>query len=130
MLFIDAPEHTRLRKLMNRGFSPAGVESLRPRVEVIVDSMLEPLLQGEPCRLTQPAASQKRLEAGMCNQKRGEVRSMMSTSTAVVTGVSAGIGFEIAKTLSDKGFHVFGSVRKTSADLEKSSRWPIHTAAI
>jgi hypothetical protein len=43
MLFFDAPEHTRLRKLMNKGFSPAVAESLRPQIEAIVDRMLEPL---------------------------------------------------------------------------------------
>jgi cytochrome P450 len=43
MLFIDAPEHTRLRKLMNKGFSPAVAEGLRPQIESIVDRMLEPL---------------------------------------------------------------------------------------
>lgn len=43
MLFFDAPEHTRLRKLMNKGFAPAVVESLRPLVDQIVDRMLEPL---------------------------------------------------------------------------------------
>ena len=43
MLFLDAPEHTRLRKLLNKGFSPAVVESLRPQVEAMVDRMLEPL---------------------------------------------------------------------------------------
>lgn len=43
MLFMDAPEHSRLRKLMNRGFSPAAVESLRPRVEAIVGRMLDRL---------------------------------------------------------------------------------------
>jgi cytochrome P450 len=45
MLFIDAPQHTRLRKLTNRGFSPSIVESLRPQVETIVDGMLEPLMR-------------------------------------------------------------------------------------
>ena len=40
MLFFDAPEHTRLRKLMNKGFSPAAIESLRPQVEKIVDRLL------------------------------------------------------------------------------------------
>jgi len=43
MLFIDAPPHSRLRKLMNKGFSPAVVDSLRPQIEAIVDRMLEPL---------------------------------------------------------------------------------------
>ena len=43
MIFIDAPEHTRMRKLMNKGFSQSAAESLRPQVEHIVDRMLEPL---------------------------------------------------------------------------------------
>src|SRR6516225_4918383 len=45
MLFFDAPEHTRLRKLMNKGFSPAAIESLRPRVEKVVEGMLMPFRQ-------------------------------------------------------------------------------------
>jgi cytochrome P450 len=40
MLFFDAPEHTRLRKLMNKGFSPVAIESLRPQVEKIVNRLL------------------------------------------------------------------------------------------
>src|SRR5215831_7281730 len=43
MLFFDAPEHTRLRKLMNKGFTPAAVESLKPQVEKVVDRLLTPL---------------------------------------------------------------------------------------
>jgi cytochrome P450 len=43
MLFFDAPEHTRLRKLMNKGFSPIAIESLRPQVERVVDRLLTPL---------------------------------------------------------------------------------------
>ena len=43
MLFFDAPEHTRLRKLMNKGFSPVVIESLRLQVEKIVDRLLIPL---------------------------------------------------------------------------------------
>jgi cytochrome P450 len=43
LLFIDAPEHSRLRKLMNKGFSPAVAEALRPQIQVIVDRMLEPM---------------------------------------------------------------------------------------
>jgi cytochrome P450 len=56
MLFIDAPEHTRLRKLMNKGFSPAIVESLRPQIERIVDRMLEPLARASEADLMQALA--------------------------------------------------------------------------
>ena len=46
LIFMDPPEHTRLRKLLNKGFSAAAVEGLRPRVEAIVDQMLKPLQHG------------------------------------------------------------------------------------
>jgi cytochrome P450 len=51
MLFIDAPEHSRLRKLMNKGFSPAVMELLRPQIEAIVDRMLEPLRHASEAEL-------------------------------------------------------------------------------
>ena len=49
MLFLDAPEHTRLRKLLNKGFSPAVVDTLRSQVEAMVDAMFdaEPLAGAE-----------------------------------------------------------------------------------
>jgi len=43
LLFIDAPEHSRLRKLMNKGFSRVVVDGLRPQIEAIVDRMLKTL---------------------------------------------------------------------------------------
>ena len=46
LIFMDPPEHSRLRKLLNRGFAPAAIESLRPQVEAIVDRMLKPLRRG------------------------------------------------------------------------------------
>jgi cytochrome P450 len=46
LIFMDAPEHTRLRKLLNKGFAPAAVEGLRSEVEDIVDRMLKPLKHG------------------------------------------------------------------------------------
>jgi cytochrome P450 len=56
MLFIDAPAHSRLRKLMNKGFSPAVVESLRPQIEAIVDRMLKPLRHASEAELMQDVA--------------------------------------------------------------------------
>jgi cytochrome P450 len=51
MLFMDAPEHSRLRKLMNKGFSPAVAESLRAQIEAIVDGMLDPLRHASEAEL-------------------------------------------------------------------------------
>jgi cytochrome P450 len=41
MLFRDPPDHTRLRSLVNRAFTPRVVEGLRPRIEQIVDRLLD-----------------------------------------------------------------------------------------
>ena len=57
LIFMDPPEHTRLRKLLNKGFSAAAVEGLRPQVEVIVDRMLKPLQRGSEVELMREFAN-------------------------------------------------------------------------
>lgn len=42
MIFQDAPEHTRLRKLVSRAFSPRRISELEPRIREIARSYLEP----------------------------------------------------------------------------------------
>jgi pimeloyl-[acyl-carrier protein] synthase len=41
MLRLDPPDHTRLRSLVTRAFTPRAVEALRPRVEEIVQEHLD-----------------------------------------------------------------------------------------
>ena len=41
MVFTDPPQHTRLRMLVNKAFTPRRVESLRPRIQAIVDELLD-----------------------------------------------------------------------------------------
>ena len=57
LIFMDPPEHTRLRKLLNKGFSPAAIEGLRPQVEAIVDQMLKPLQNGSEVELMREFAN-------------------------------------------------------------------------
>jgi cytochrome P450 len=57
LIFMDPPEHTRLRVLLNKGFMPAAIEGLRPQVEAIVDRMLKPLQHGSEIDLMREFAN-------------------------------------------------------------------------
>jgi cytochrome P450 len=57
MIFMDPPEHTRLRKLLNKGFSQAVLESLRSQIETSVDRMLQPFVRGSEVELLREFAN-------------------------------------------------------------------------
>ena len=44
MLNADPPEHTRLRRLVSKVFTPARIERLRPRVQEIADALVDAML--------------------------------------------------------------------------------------
>jgi cytochrome P450 len=44
MLDVEPPDHTRLRRLVSRAFTPRTVERLRPRVQEITDGLVDQLL--------------------------------------------------------------------------------------
>jgi cytochrome P450 len=44
MVFRDEPDHTRLRTLVAKGFTPRLIESLRPRIETIAEELLDQVL--------------------------------------------------------------------------------------
>ena len=41
MLFADPPDHTRLRRLVSKAFTPKAIEAMRPRIASIVDDILD-----------------------------------------------------------------------------------------
>ena len=45
IFYRDAPVHTRLRQLMAVGFTPRLVQASRPRIEALVDELLDPALE-------------------------------------------------------------------------------------
>lgn len=48
MLTVDPPDHTRLRRLVSVAFTPRRVEGLRPRVQVLIDALLDDIAGAGP----------------------------------------------------------------------------------
>ncbi|ADV67574.1 cytochrome P450 family protein [Deinococcus maricopensis] len=46
MLSSDPPDHTRLRRLVSRAFTPRYVEQMRPRVQAIADDLIDRMAEG------------------------------------------------------------------------------------
>lgn len=43
LLFVDAPDHTRLRGLISKAFTPRSIDHLRPRIAALTEELLAPL---------------------------------------------------------------------------------------
>ncbi|MFI5761236.1 cytochrome P450 [Streptomyces sp. NPDC051563] len=50
MMRADPPDHTRLRRLVSRSFAPGRIEGLRPRIQEIVDGLLDGMEALPECR--------------------------------------------------------------------------------
>src|SRR3569833_2222784 len=57
MLFADPPDHTRLRSLANRAFTPRTIEGLRRRIEALTEELLAALEGHAPTDLIEGFAA-------------------------------------------------------------------------
>ena len=51
LLFLNPPDHTRIRSLVSRAFTPRRVERLRPAVEAMTEELLDPVAEAGECDL-------------------------------------------------------------------------------
>jgi cytochrome P450 len=57
MLNLDPPDHTRLRGLVSKAFTPKAVEQLRPRIQQLVDEALAPARDTGTIEVSTPTRS-------------------------------------------------------------------------
>ncbi len=58
MLYMDPPQHTRYRKLVNRGFTPRSVEAWRDRIEHAADRIVDEVVERGACDLVTDLAGE------------------------------------------------------------------------
>jgi cytochrome P450 len=51
IIYLDPPDHTRLRKLLSQAFTPRAIEPLRPRIEAIATGLLDRMTGAAPVDL-------------------------------------------------------------------------------
>jgi cytochrome P450 len=57
MLTMDPPDHTRVRKLVNKAFTPRRIAALRSRIQQIVDDLLDPIMDQDRIDLIETLAA-------------------------------------------------------------------------
>jgi cytochrome P450 len=106
MLAVDPPDHTRLRGLVAPAFAPARVAALRPRVQALVDELLDGLAArpaGETIDLV-PAyafAIPYRVIAELLGLPREQWESFAANLTALLTESDRAASDAVVATLGD-----------------------------
>ena len=78
MLVVDPPEHSRLRRLASRAFTPRAIDTLHDRIQEITDSALDDLEERTHCDLIADFASRIPIEviAEMFGIPRAEIKHL------------------------------------------------------
>lgn len=86
---LDAPEHTRIRRLIAKAFPPERADRMRPRIVATVDGLLDAMArQGPPADLVtmvaNPLSAAVMCELfGVPGERRDQLRTWLDTATGV-----------------------------------------------
>lgn len=92
LLFLNPPDHTRLRGLVSKAFTPRTVERLKPQIAQLVDDLLAAFPEGEPVDVMEvlafplPVAVIGRM-LGVPAEDWPRFRSIMQTTTVLLEPV-------------------------------------------
>ena len=89
LVFNDAPYHTRVRKRLMPAFTPRALRALQPRVEAVVDEMLDSIAEKGSCDLIHDLASALPVEliGDMLGIPRPERAPLRGWSLAILSGL-------------------------------------------
>ncbi len=89
MLFADPPEHTRLRGLVSRAFTPRRIQELRPRLVELLDPLLDAVAEAGEVDLLDAVAFRFPVSVigelvGVPETDRDQFRTLVRASTAMI----------------------------------------------
>ncbi|MET8578370.1 cytochrome P450 [Streptomyces sp. NPDC005012] len=91
LLFADPPDHTRLRHLVSKAFTPRRVEALRPRIQDITDGLLDRMLPAGRADLFESLSYPLPMAVicellGVPEEHRAKFRAISTDAVAPATG--------------------------------------------
>ena len=89
MLFADPPDHTRLRGLVSRAFTPRRIEGLRPRISELLTPLLDDVADAGEVDILEAVAFRFPVAVigelvGVPEADRDQFRSLVRVSTAMI----------------------------------------------
>jgi cytochrome P450 len=112
MLAADPPQHTRLRTLVSKAFTPRRVEALRPRIQEITDELLDRMLPAGRADLVESLSYPLPMAVicellGVPDGDRAEFRTMSNDAVAPATDAdrrksAEAFGAYLARLIEDK----------------------------
>ncbi len=131
MLIMDPPDHTRIRKLVNKAFTPRRIEALRPRIEALVSEELDAVEQASEFDVIHDLAEP--LPAIVIAELLGvppeHHRQFRSWSSALIAALAAqdAAGRDRAESASQK---ILGYLAEVIADRRREPRDDLISAMI
>ncbi|MDQ1396004.1 MAG: hypothetical protein QOG64_1263, partial [Acidimicrobiaceae bacterium] len=125
LLSLDPPDHTRLRRLVTRAFTPKVLEGLRPRIQGLVDDALDKLAgEGEGDLIRQLAfplpfaviSDMLGMPESDSDRLRGWSHTMVKTLDPIISPEDAKAAMEASDQMNDYVTDVLAWKRKNPAD--------------
>jgi cytochrome P450 len=115
LLMLDPPDHTRLRNLVSKAFTPRVVERLRPRIQEIVDELLERAAEAGEMDLIRDFASPLPVTViaemlGIPPRDRARLKRCSNELTALLDPLQAAQGLRGARRAFDELAGTFRSL--------------------
>lgn len=115
MLVMDPPDHTRVRKLVNKAFTPRRMEKLREHVQSIVNDCLDEMALKGRCDLIHDLAEPVPaiVIAELLGVPSEDHRKFREWSSALIAGIGAADEVEVQRAAEASGEKIFAYLRET-----------------
>lgn len=131
MLIMDPPDHTRVRKLVNKAFTPKRIAALRDHIEALVRTLLDEAAERGRFDVIHDLAEPLPaiVIAELLGVPASDHRQFREWSSALISGM-ASPNADARAVAAEAGRHLFGYLADTIADRRRAPREDLISAMI